>query len=125
MHRRVAAIVFGAMLTLSACGSATTTIDSAGPVAASPDAPAVEPSDSTTNPPEESTTRPPTTVAPPNTEAPVTTTTAEPASVGSSTAETTEVPVVDADLVDLVGGGQLDLNSIVGQDTVLWFWAPW
>ena len=29
------------------------------------------------------------------------------------------------DLVNLVGGGQLDLNSIEGTDTVLWFWAPW
>ena len=28
-------------------------------------------------------------------------------------------------LVELVGGGQLDLNSIQGTDTVLWFWAPW
>lgn len=23
------------------------------------------------------------------------------------------------------GGGQLEWNSIEGQDTVLWFWAPW
>lgn len=30
-----------------------------------------------------------------------------------------------AQLVDLVGGGQIDLNSIEGTDTVLWFWAPW
>lgn len=26
---------------------------------------------------------------------------------------------------DLIGGGQLDANSLVGQDLVLWFWAPW
>jgi hypothetical protein len=27
--------------------------------------------------------------------------------------------------VALVGGGQLDIGSIEGTDTVLWFWAPW
>lgn len=26
---------------------------------------------------------------------------------------------------DLIGGGQIDANSLVGQDVVLWFWAPW
>ncbi len=36
---------------------------------------------------------------------------------------TTAAPV--GDLVNLVGGGQLDLNSVQGTDTVLWFWAPW
>ncbi len=24
-----------------------------------------------------------------------------------------------------VGGGQIDANSLAGQDVVLWFWAPW
>jgi len=24
-----------------------------------------------------------------------------------------------------VTGGQLDLGALAGQDTVLWFWAPW
>jgi hypothetical protein len=24
-----------------------------------------------------------------------------------------------------VGGSQLDFGSLEGQDTVLWFWAPW
>ena len=24
-----------------------------------------------------------------------------------------------------VAGGQLDLGATEGQDTVLWFWAPW
>ncbi len=24
-----------------------------------------------------------------------------------------------------VSGSQLDLGSLEGQDTVLWFWAPW
>ncbi|MGI9605098.1 MAG: hypothetical protein ACR2P0_03065 [Acidimicrobiales bacterium] len=27
--------------------------------------------------------------------------------------------------VSTVAGGQLDLGSLDGQDTVLWFWAPW
>ncbi len=26
---------------------------------------------------------------------------------------------------DLIGDGQIDANSLVGQDVVLWFWAPW
>lgn len=30
-----------------------------------------------------------------------------------------------ADPVSLIGGGQFDLGSIEGTDTVLWFWAPW
>jgi len=24
-----------------------------------------------------------------------------------------------------IGGGQIDLGSLQGQDVVLWFWAPW
>ena len=32
---------------------------------------------------------------------------------------------VAAEPVALVGGGQFDLGSLEGQDTVLWFWAPW
>lgn len=24
-----------------------------------------------------------------------------------------------------ISGGQLELNSLEGQDVVLWFWAPW
>lgn len=61
------------------------------------------------------------------TEAPITT---EPISTSAATEATTTAPEttiaeVPGDLVVLVGGGQLDLNSIEGQDTVLWFWAPW
>jgi hypothetical protein len=26
---------------------------------------------------------------------------------------------------DLIDGGQIDANSLAGQDVVLWFWAPW
>ena len=28
-------------------------------------------------------------------------------------------------LVGLADGGQLDWNSLAGQDVMLWFWAPW
>ena len=46
----------------------------------------------------------------------VVTTTSEPAPT------TTEL---EMGLVPLIGGGQFDLGSIEGIDTVLWFWAPW
>ena len=41
------------------------------------------------------------------------------------TAETTTDEPASADQVALIGGGQFDLGSIEGTDTVLWFWAPW
>ena len=50
---------------------------------------------------------------------------ADSSSSSTSTSSTTTTEAPAGDLVDLVGGGQLDLNSIEGQDTVLWFWAPW
>lgn len=28
-------------------------------------------------------------------------------------------------VADTVAGSQLDTNSLVGQDVVVWFWAPW
>lgn len=28
-------------------------------------------------------------------------------------------------VADTVGGGQIDLGDLQGQDIVLWFWAPW
>lgn len=94
----------------------STTVASAEVGAEDPDT-----ADTTTSAPAD-----PTTTAPPaaddaavtTTEAVVTTTTAEPAT-------TTTESQVDENLVWLVGGGQLDLNSIEGTDTVLWFWAPW
>ncbi len=39
----------------------------------------------------------------------------------TTTTTTTEAPAV----WNLVGGGQIEPGSIEGQDTVLWFWAPW
>jgi len=41
----------------------------------------------------------------------------------SDTPESASPPA--AQVVNLVGGGQIDLNSTEGTDTVLWFWAPW
>jgi ABC-type glycerol-3-phosphate transport system substrate-binding protein len=34
------------------------------------------------------------------------------------------VPVIEG-VFDTVSGTQIDLGSLEGQDTVLWFWAPW
>ena len=39
--------------------------------------------------------------------------------------DSTTTTVAPGVMVDLVGGGQLDLNSLEGQDVVYWFWAPW
>lgn len=47
----------------------------------------------------------------------------------SSSTETADNAAADAvemvGVVSTVSGGQLDLASIEGQDTILWFWAPW
>jgi hypothetical protein len=32
---------------------------------------------------------------------------------------------LEAVLVPTASGGQLDFNSLRGQDVLLWFWAPW
>ena len=32
---------------------------------------------------------------------------------------------VAAGMVATADGGQIDLGSLEGTDTVLWFWAPW
>jgi hypothetical protein len=44
--------------------------------------------------------------------------------IAESAVDTTSEPSA-GEQVGLVGGGQLDLGSIEGMDTVLWFWAPW
>lgn len=52
-----------------------------------------------------------------------TTEAAAPASDGA--AETTPAgPAIEGSF-PTVAGGQLDLGALAGQDTVLWFWAPW
>lgn len=35
------------------------------------------------------------------------------------------VPAYPDAVVATVAGGQIDFGSLEGQDTVLWFWAPW
>ena len=59
---------------------------------------------------------------------------AEPAATGDAPAvtdsgDTAETPAVDpgiygGDFIDL-NGESIDFASFEGQDTVLWFWAPW
>lgn len=52
-----------------------------------------------------------------------TTDTAAPAS--DAAADTTPTgPALEGSFAT-VAGGQLDLGALNGQDTVLWFWAPW
>ena len=64
------------------------------------------------------------------------TTSVESSSAGSDTEANTEsrdgdvagdAPESAAQSVVLptVGGGQIDLGSVEGTDTILWFWAPW
>ena len=45
----------------------------------------------------------------------------------SSGAAETEVTdeALPGPVFETVSGGQFDLNSLEGTDTVLWFWAPW
>jgi hypothetical protein len=49
---------------------------------------------------------------------------------GESGVETTAPDATAADTAltgtaDTLAGGQIELTSLEGQDTVLWFWAPW
>jgi hypothetical protein len=51
---------------------------------------------------------------------------------GSASLSTTGEAVTTEQLADLeavfvptAAGGQLDFNSLRGQDVLLWFWAPW
>lgn len=46
---------------------------------------------------------------------------AAPAAEAETASDTAATPVV----YDTVTGGQIDLGALEGQDTVLWFWAPW
>lgn len=51
----------------------------------------------------------------------------EPAPLAESSTGTEEsaVQTVSGPLFETVSGGQFDLGSVEGTDTVLWFWAPW
>ncbi len=99
-HVHLRSAVLAVVLFAGACGGSSAT-DSAAQIetTAAPGAAAAEESNDVGR--ADSTTEAPTTTGP------------------SATSE------VAGDVVTLVGGGQLDLNSIEGQDTVLWFWAPW
>ena len=50
---------------------------------------------------------------------------AEAAVVEETEAESTGGPGLPRLVADTVGGAQLDTNDLAGQDTVIWFWAPW
>lgn len=44
---------------------------------------------------------------------------------GGSGVETTAADTALTGTADTLAGGQIELTSLEGQDTVLWFWAPW
>ncbi len=50
---------------------------------------------------------------------------AEPAPAPTSQPEVEGPPPFPATVVATSDGGQIDFGSLAGQDTVLWFWAPW
>ncbi len=43
--------------------------------------------------------------------------------VSETVAETGDT--AESALLSTVSGGQIDINSLEGSDTILWFWAPW
>ena len=46
--------------------------------------------------------------------------------VPDTAGDATEQPAdVEAVFVPTAAGGQLDFNTLRGQDVLLWFWAPW
>jgi len=56
------------------------------------------------------------------------------AACGSGEAEISTSPVAESEqaagsinelVIPTVDGGQFEFGSLEGQDTVLWFWAPW
>jgi len=40
-------------------------------------------------------------------------------------AEDQTAEAAESALLPTVSGGQIDINSLEGTDTILWFWAPW
>ena len=44
---------------------------------------------------------------------------------GSSPSEDAGADAGAAELIPTADGGQIDLGSLEGTDTILWFWAPW
>ena len=49
----------------------------------------------------------------------------ESAPVSAPAGETPAATNVEAVMVPTADGGELDFNSLRGQDVMLWFWAPW
>lgn len=47
------------------------------------------------------------------------------ASAAQDATNEADVVAVTGPLFETVDGGQFDMGSIEGTDTVLWFWAPW
>ena len=48
------------------------------------------------------------------------------ASAPDTASVATEQPAdLEAAFVPTAAGGQLDFNTLRGQDVLLWFWAPW
>ena len=114
-------LLAAALITVVTVGCASTTLDTdaAGPSSA----PTIAESDATSS--QDTEVEPSSAGAAPAdatgaTEAPVEESGSNTIAGAAATSEA--VPV---DPVALVGGGQLDLGSIEGSDTVLWFWAPW
>lgn len=110
LWRRSAAVALSLALLGTACGGAGT--ETAEPIAdpapAATQAPAAEPA--TTEPAAAPTTAPPTTAP-----------TESPAASEAAAPETNVAPVK---LVTGVDGNEFDLSP-AGEETILWFWAPW
>jgi hypothetical protein len=44
---------------------------------------------------------------------------------GAASVATEQPADLEAAFVPTAAGGQLDFNTLRGQDVLLWFWAPW
>lgn len=53
-----------------------------------------------------------------------TATTSPPTTAEQSTTQADTAPTRGL-MVNTIDGGQLDFSALIGQDLVLWFWAPW
>ena len=122
-----AAMVTGVSLFGIACaGPAAETAASEPDISQSPTMPS-EPAQTDASQPD-SGEQTPTTAAAASTSAPTSTALAaqaEPTLVPSTPEPADQPPPFPDVVVPLVAGGQIDIGSLEGQDTVLWFWAPW
>ena len=44
---------------------------------------------------------------------------------GATPSEASGADAGAAEMIPTADGGQIDLGSLEGTDTILWFWAPW